>query len=283
MTYTDWPSHQIVRFTLASPTTAFDPTGVDASLSPARDGRPPAVADCGLAAHRGAATLRHHPATACRRRPCGRPRHDPPGPSNARLVPSLTLAAALVVSTAGCQRGGAGARPHSSPLSPPTPPATVVEANATVRPRGRRRHRRRRGRRPGGAGAPHRHRHAGDEGSATSRSSATGPRPRRSPSRCCPEGTAVRLERDVEARDDYGRLLAYVRRGERRAVREPRAGPPGRRGGALDPAQHRLRQRDRRGGRRGPARQAGPVGRLPSPVMTRPIAGPCPAPDGRAE
>jgi micrococcal nuclease len=27
-----------------------------------------------------------------------------------------------------------------------------------------------------------------------------------------PEGTAVRLERDAEARDDYGRLLAYVRR-----------------------------------------------------------------------
>jgi len=27
-----------------------------------------------------------------------------------------------------------------------------------------------------------------------------------------PEGTAVRLERDVVGRDDYGRLLAYVRR-----------------------------------------------------------------------
>jgi micrococcal nuclease len=27
-----------------------------------------------------------------------------------------------------------------------------------------------------------------------------------------PEGTAVRVERDVEARDDYGRLLAYVYR-----------------------------------------------------------------------
>jgi micrococcal nuclease len=27
-----------------------------------------------------------------------------------------------------------------------------------------------------------------------------------------PEGTPVRLERDVEARDDYGRLLAYVTR-----------------------------------------------------------------------
>jgi micrococcal nuclease len=27
-----------------------------------------------------------------------------------------------------------------------------------------------------------------------------------------PEGTRVRLERDVEARDDYGRLLAYVHR-----------------------------------------------------------------------
>jgi micrococcal nuclease len=28
--------------------------------------------------------------------------------------------------------------------------------------------------------------------------------------RLLPEGTSVRLERDVEARDDYGRLLAYV-------------------------------------------------------------------------
>ena len=33
-----------------------------------------------------------------------------------------------------------------------------------------------------------------------------------SPSSCCPAGTPVRLERDVEARDDYGRLLAYVYR-----------------------------------------------------------------------
>jgi len=29
-----------------------------------------------------------------------------------------------------------------------------------------------------------------------------------------PGGTAVRLERDAEARDDYGRLLAYVRRSD---------------------------------------------------------------------
>ena len=29
-----------------------------------------------------------------------------------------------------------------------------------------------------------------------------------------PPGTAVRLERDAEARDDYGRLLAYVRRSD---------------------------------------------------------------------
>ena len=29
-----------------------------------------------------------------------------------------------------------------------------------------------------------------------------------------PAGTAVRLERDAEARDDYGRLLAYVRRSD---------------------------------------------------------------------
>jgi micrococcal nuclease len=29
-----------------------------------------------------------------------------------------------------------------------------------------------------------------------------------------PAGTGVRLERDVEARDDYGRLLAYVRRSD---------------------------------------------------------------------
>lgn len=30
--------------------------------------------------------------------------------------------------------------------------------------------------------------------------------------RLLPEGTSVRLQRDVEARDDYGRLLAYVHR-----------------------------------------------------------------------
>ncbi len=29
-----------------------------------------------------------------------------------------------------------------------------------------------------------------------------------------PPGTAVRLERDLEARDDYGRLLAYVHRSD---------------------------------------------------------------------
>jgi endonuclease YncB( thermonuclease family) len=29
-----------------------------------------------------------------------------------------------------------------------------------------------------------------------------------------PEGSAVRLERDAEARDDYGRLLAYIYRGQ---------------------------------------------------------------------
>jgi micrococcal nuclease len=29
-----------------------------------------------------------------------------------------------------------------------------------------------------------------------------------------PDGTGVRLERDAEARDDYGRLLAYVRRSD---------------------------------------------------------------------
>ena len=32
--------------------------------------------------------------------------------------------------------------------------------------------------------------------------------------RLLPEGTAIRLERDVEARDDYDRLLAYVYRAE---------------------------------------------------------------------
>ena len=37
---------------------------------------------------------------------------------------------------------------------------------------------------------------------------------------CCPPGTAVRLERDVEPRDRYDRLLAYVYRAPRRPVRE---------------------------------------------------------------
>ena len=45
---------------------------------------------------------------------------------------------------------------------------------------------------------------------ATGRWSASGPRPRHRTAELLPPGTEVRLERDVEARDRYGRLLAYV-------------------------------------------------------------------------
>ena len=41
-----------------------------------------------------------------------------------------------------------------------------------------------------------------------------------------PPGTAVRLVRDVEARDVYGRLLAYVYRAIRRPVRRTSSWPP---------------------------------------------------------
>ena len=75
------------------------------------------------------------------------------------------------------------------------------------------------------------------------------------------QGTPVRLERDTEPRDQYGRLLAYVYR-TRRHVREPRAGRagPGRR--AVDRPQHRPRRRAAGGGRRGEGRWPGAVGRV---------------------
>ena len=41
-----------------------------------------------------------------------------------------------------------------------------------------------------------------------------GPEATRSPTSLLPEGTPLHLERDVEARDKYGRLLAYVYRSD---------------------------------------------------------------------
>ena len=100
-------------------------------------------------------------------------------------------------------RHGSGHRRASTPAD-----VGVVVA------RRRRRHRRRRPRRARRARPADRHRHPGDGG----------PRPARRVLRprglgphwpsCCPRAPTVRLERDVEARDRYGRLLAYVYRAD---------------------------------------------------------------------
>ena len=75
---------------------------------------------------------------------------------------------------------------------------------------------------PRRARALHRHRHARGGASRTRRCSATrGARRRQRPARRRPPGAAASL--DVEARDRYGRLLAYVYRARRRPVRERRA------------------------------------------------------------
>ena len=76
-----------------------------------------------------------------------------------------------------------------------------------------------------------------------------------------PPGTEVRLSRDVEPRDRYDRLLAYVHR-RRRRVRQRRPGGRRRRRRPPLPAQRRPPPRPR--GRRdpGPRRPPRPVGRV---------------------
>ncbi len=81
------------------------------------------------------------------------------------------------------------------------------------RPARRRRHDRRRHRRRRGVGAVHRHRHAGVGGPGPP-GGVLRPEAKERTAELLPAGTLVRLERDVEARDRYDRLLAYVIRDE---------------------------------------------------------------------
>ena len=81
---------------------------------------------------------------------------------------------------------------------------------------------------------------------------------------CCPTGTAVRLERDVEARDRYDRLLAYVYRADDGAVREPARSS---RRATPSPLTYPAQRRPRRASSTAAAAAArasrrGPVGRL---------------------
>ena len=145
--------------------------------------------------------------------------------------------------------------------------------------------------------APRRRRHGGRRASAASTSacassastprsrwpttgrwSASGPRPRPARAELLPPGTAVRLERDVEARDRYGRLLAYVFRAERRRPRQP---APRRRRASPRPA---VRAQRRPPGRAGRAEDDGPC-RAPGPLAGRAAARTCRSarrPDDRA-
>ena len=104
----------------------------------------------------------------------------------------------------------------------------------------------------------HRHRHARDANTRPSRSQCFGPEAsdlhRRT---CCPPGTDVRLERDVEARDHFGRLLAYVyRAGDGLFVNLELAAA-----GLRPTAGHRAQQRSRRTMSTGRGREARAEGR----------------------
>ena len=98
--------------------------------------------------------------------------------------------------------------------------------------------------------------------STAARPTASGPRPRRSPKQLLPAGTAVRLDRDVVGRDDYGRLLAYVYLRRRRLARQRDDRPPGLRPAVDDRAERRVRRPLRRRRRRRRGRRARPVGRV---------------------
>ncbi len=82
-------------------------------------------------------------------------------------------------------------------------------------------------------------------------------------------GERVRLVPDAEARDRYGRLLAYVYRDRDGAVRQRRAGPARLRGSADDPAQRGPRGRLPAPGRVGPPEGAWPVVILPIVIRSK--------------
>ena len=166
----------------------------------------------------------------------------------AGLVVALA-AVAVVVATGRGRHAAAGARPPAGPAAE----------------------------RHGGAGDRRRHGRRARSTAATSTCASSGStRPRRSiptePVMCfgpeasaethrlLPAGTPVRLVRDVEARDAYGRLLAYVYRADGRHVREPGPGRGRVRRRARHRPEHRPRRRAAGRGRRTPSGPAGACG-----------------------
>ncbi len=130
----------------------------------------------------------------------------PPVPVPVPVPVRIALLAVVTATAVAVAAGGCGAA--SSPAATSTSVAgaavvvRVVDGDTiVVAPR-----------RPPGEGPAHRHRHARDQepdqAGAVLRQGGVGPH---RPS-CSPPGTAVRLERDAEERDAYGRLLAYVYR-----------------------------------------------------------------------
>ena len=231
-------------------------------------------------AHRRRARPRHH---VLRRRP--RHRHHPPAPLSLAASPrtgavdtvTTVVPEALAVPRRRLHPGRrsslAAARGVAACAGAGRRDAAAAGAGRGVVVDGRRRRHPRR--RASAAGVErvrlHRHRHARDASTPTARSSATARRRRRCSHELLPGGTDVRLERDVEARDRYGRLLAYVFRADDGLFVNEAIAAAGEAEVLVDPAQHRLRAP---GSPRRPTAGAGPSGARPvGRLRGRPPAG----------
>ena len=204
----------------AAPAPSCSPRPSTSSSAPAA-----ATASCRCAA---AAASAPAPSSSGSRPLAGAGRPDrPPMPRRSPCAAPVGCCSSLLLPHAPA---GRRARPMTLPRMPA--PAGTARGRAP----GRRRHDRRRDRRA-------RRSRCGSSASTprsrsprTARWSASAPRPRRAPPSCCRRAPLVRLERDVEARDRYDRLLAYVIRAEDDALREPAA-----RGGGLRRVDRRTR------------------------------------------
>ena len=107
----------------------------------------------------------------------------------------------------------------------------------------------------------------------TSPSSASARKPREATEALLPRGTPVRLERDAEPRDQYGRLLAYVYRTDGTFVNLELA-EQGLADVLVDRPQHRPRRRAAGGGRRGAGPLAAGCGARARVSVSRPERGP---------